>query len=956
MKKASAYLLTFMGMWVIWSCSETQKIASTPISSNQTIATQDNVPESGIQETLPLDPNVIHGTLDNGMQYFIRKNSKPENRMELRLMVNAGSNQEDDDQKGLAHFLEHMAFNGSKHFKKNDLVNYVESIGIQFGPHLNAYTSFDETVYMLQVPTDNQEMIDKGLLILEDWAGGLSIPQEEVVKERGVVFSEWRNSLGPQERMMNKYLPVLFKNSRYPERLPIGDTAIINHANRDVLERFYKDWYRPDLMAIAIVGDFDAKEMEQEVIKRFSSIPTVKNPREKKVYQVPPHKEPLVSIITDKEAPYTQIILYEKHPAESNNTIIGYRDYLKYEIINTVLNERFKEVLQQPNPPFFMAMADYGNQLRTLDAFTGFAVGMAANTERMIATLYEELYRIKKYGITQAEFDRAVADIKNMYETALKEQDKTESAKYADEYVNYFLKDESTPGIQLENQLVQMLSATYSVTEINTSIKKLITGNNTVVIITAPEADKDVLPSEERVLEIQKEVASSDIQAKEEEEIATNLLDELPQPGEIIQKEKDKKNNVEIWTLSNQAKVYIKATDFQNDEVILHAYSPGGNSLYKDEDYFTISNAASLIAESGFGKFDAVKLGKALAGKNVKSTPYIGGLSEGISAQSSPKDLEALFQLVYLNFTSPRSDTLIFQSYISKNKALFSNLLANPAYYFQKLYIDALYNNNLRRGFPEAKDFDQIDLDKVVDIYQERFNNASDFSFIIVGNVDEASLETLVKQYLASLPATGQKETWKDAGIRLAKGKINKEAAMGSAPKTNVFFSYNGQKAWSLDNEMKLDALSSVLNIKLRENLREDKGGVYGVGVRGNFQRIPSSEYSVFIMYNTDPEKADDLESEALKVIDDIRKNGVDEATLNKVKEQEKRAIEVELKKNSYWVDAIKESIIYNEPIEDIDTYLDKFQAISSDDIQKAANDYLNENNKVRVIMSPEEE
>ncbi|MCO5248165.1 MAG: insulinase family protein [Chitinophagales bacterium] len=807
---------------------------------------------------------------------------------------------------------------------------------------------------MLQVPTNQKDMIDKGLLILQDWADGLTIPQEEVVKERGVVFSEWRSSLGPQERMMKQYMPVLFRGSRYTERLPIGDTSIIKNANRDAIERFYKDWYRPDLMAVAIVGDFDPKEIEKEVIAGFSTIPSVKDEREKKIYEVPPHQEPLVSIITDKEAPYTQIITFEKHPAESNDNMIGYRDYLKYSIINNVLNERFKEKLQQPNPPFFMAMADYDNQVRTLDAFTGFAIGSADKTEDMLKVLYEEIYRIRKFGITQGELDRAVADIKNNYETALKEKDKTESSVYADEYVNYFLKGDAAPGIEIENQLVQMLSNTFSLNEINNTVKKLITGNNSVVIITAPEADKDKLPSEKRVLEIRQEVALSDIQAKTEDAVSTQLIDKTPDAGAIVSREKDTHYNIDIWTLSNGAKVYIKPTDFQNDEILFQAYSPGGSSLYSDKDYYTISNTSPIINQSGFGNFNALQLNKALSGKNVKSTSFISDYSEGISASSSPKDLETLFQLVYLNFTAPRYDSLIFQSYISKNKSLFSNLLVHPSYYFQKTYIDALYDHNLRKSFPNTEDFDKIELDKIVAFYKERFDNASDFNFIIVGNVNEDSLETFVKKYLASLPATQQKENWKDTGIRLAAGKTDVEVAKGAAPKTNVLFAYNGTESWSKENDILLDMLSSVLNIKLRESLREDKGGVYGVGVRGSFSRIPTSEYSLLINYNTDPDQAEDLENETLKVIEEVKDKGVDDVTLNKIKEQIKRGIEVDLKTNEFWVGAIKESIVYKEPIENTDEYLKAIQAVTSDDIQKAANHFINENRKVRVVMSPE--
>ncbi len=918
--------------------------------------TEDPAIAAARKQALPLDPNVKHGTLPNGMQYFIRKNSKPENRMEMRLIVNAGSNQEDDDQKGLAHFLEHMAFNGSKNFDKNDLVNYVESIGVKFGPHLNAYTSFDETVYMLQVPTDKPEILEKGLLILEDWANGLALSTEEINKERGVVVSEWRSSLGPQQRMQYKFFPVLLKDSRYPDRLPIGDTAIINNASPQVVKRFYTDWYRPDLMAVVLVGDFDVAEMEKEIIDRFSDVAEVANPRKKETYQVPPHQETLVSIITDKEAPYTQAMIFEKHPVSSNNNVIGYRDGIKQMIINNVINERLNEILQQPAPPFFVAQSSYENQLRSLDAFAAVAIGTAENSEKMLKVLYEEIYRAERFGITKAEFDRAVIDIQNGYETALKEKDKTESANYASEYVKYYLENVASPGIEIENQLLQILIPTISVEEINATIQQIITHKNTVVIITAPEKDAANLPSKAKILEIEKMVAASELKPVEEKVVSTDLLPTAPAAGKIIKKEVADKNGIEKWTLSNGATVYIKPTEFKNDEILVQAVSPGGSSLYDLNDVYTISNAAPIVNESGFGDFDKSNLSKALAGKSVSSTPFIKELEEGISAYASPKDLETLMQLIHLNFTSPRKDSLTFQSYIAKNKGLYSNLLANPMVFFQKTILETIFQKNPRRSFPAVEDFDKINFDKSISFYKDRFNNAGDFSFVIVGNVDDENLAPLVEKYIASLPSTGKKELWKDPKVAVAKGKINKEVTMGAAPKTNVLYFYSGEKTWSKSENTIFNLMSDVLNIKLRESLREDKGGVYGVSVSSEFSRIPTSEFSTLITYNADPSKAKEIEAAAMIVIEAIKKGDVDEATLNKVKETIKREVEVNLKENGYWVNEIIESITFNEPLQNTEEYLKAVQAITPAQIQKAAQEYLKGDNFIRVVMSPEEE
>lgn len=939
-------------------------VSEKPLSQNQELV-QNQVKDEGSEATLspefqplPLDPAVIHGTLPNGMQYFIRKNTKPEKRMELRLAVNAGSIQEDDDQKGLAHFLEHMAFNGSENFKQNDLIHYVESVGVQFGPHLNAYTSFDETVYMLQVPTDKSEIIDTALLIMEDWAKGLTLPVEEIEKEKGVVLSEWRSSLGPQQRMQYKFFPTLFQGSRYPDRLPIGDTSTIAGANQELLNRFYEDWYRPDLMAIILVGDFDAKEMEKEVIRRFSDLPKSNDPREKELYPVPPHKETLVQVVTDKEAPYTQVIIFEKHPASDNNSVMGYRNLIKNRIVNTILNERFKEILQQPEPPFFVAVSNYGKQLRTLDAFATIGIGTSDKVEDILKTLYEEQFRAERHGFTQGEFDRAISIITANYETALNEKDKTESAKYASEYVEFYLDNQTTPGIDMEYQLLSILGPTISLAEINKDVKKMISHKNSVVVITAPEKDKALLPSEERVLEIKSEVELSELAPKVEEEVASELLTELPEAGKIVSIEKDEENNIEIWKLSNGAKVFVKPTDFKNDEILIEAFSRGGSSLYSDDQFFSASNAAPLMNESGFGDFDAVSLSRALSGKNIQSTPFISSLEEGLTASSTPKDLETLMQLIYLNFTAPRKDTNAFNSYVSKSKSMYSNLLANPAVYFQKVIYETLYSNNIRRSFPKSEDFDKINLDQAYQVYQERFKNAADFQIVIVGNTEDVQLKRLVEQYIASLPSNKTpKENWKDNKITLAKGKVNNEFEMGSAPKTNALYTYSGvQGKWDREEEVLFNVLTSVLNIKLREALREDKGGVYGVGVQGQYIRVPSPEFYILITYNVDPDNAEDIENEAMKVIEAFKAENVEESTLSKVKEKIKRNTELSLKENSYWVSAVRESATYNEAVENADDYLKMVQSITPQQIKEAAHKFLKGDNFIRIVMNPEEE
>jgi zinc protease len=922
--------------------------ASTQIQAPQ-------LPADPLLIPLPLDPNVRFGILDNGMTYYVRKNTRPENRMELRLAVNAGSNQEDDDQLGLAHFLEHMAFNGTENFKKNDLINYVESIGTRFGPHLNAYTSFDETVYMLQVPTDDDNIIDKGLLIMRDWATGLSFDPEEIDKERGVVISEWRSSLGPQQRMQNQYFPVLFHQSRYAKRLPIGDTAILARAPYAAIERFYRDWYRPEMMAIIVVGDIDPDKMVNIIKYRFNDIKRVPQPRKKEIYPVPEHQETLVSIVTDKEAPYAQVIIFNKNEAVDPNSIKAYREGVMQKIINGMLNQRFQDILQKPGAPFFAAFSSYGNQVRSLDAFYNVAVTQGQNAEAALRVVLEETERAARFGFTEGELDREKADLLNAYEKALKEIDKTESSDYAMEYVFHYLQNQPSPGIEMEYQIIQLLLQTIGKEEINTMVKSWVKDENTVIVIAAPEKDKAVLPDKDKVLSIRAEVRALELDPYIDIAVADDLLPQTPKAGKITSKEYNAPYNLYTFTLSNGAKVIVKPTDFKNDEILFSAFSQGGNSLYSEDVFYSLSNADALVIEAGVGHFDKSALSKALAGKTVAVSPYISEFEEGLRGSCSPKDLETMLKLAHLYMSAPRKDTAVYHSYLSKQKALFTNLFANPQFYFQKRILEMLYQKNIRRAFPTAEDFDKIDYNTALDLYRERFSNAGDFNFLLIGNIDPELLAPLLETYIASLPDDGRRESWKDSGVRMPSGRVNKRFEMGTAPKTNVFMAMHGPAEYSaLENHL-VESLNNVLSIKLRESMREDKGGVYGVGVNGGISRRPIPEFSFTINFNAEPEKAFELMETASAVIQELMSNGPDELTLNKVKETQKRERETALKQNNFWASVIKESVIYGEPLNDLEKFNTRVEALNISVIREAAQKYLQGNNSILVVMSPEE-
>ncbi|MEZ4878958.1 MAG: insulinase family protein, partial [Chitinophagales bacterium] len=775
------YIWIFILSFSVLSCSQKSTTQKTEQSQNvvedvaqDVEAAQDAVDiteeiPNEIQEALkmpiPLDPSVRYGTLPNGMKYYIKQNKKPENRVEMRLAVNAGSNQEDENQLGLAHFVEHMAFNGSKNFAKNDLVNFLEGAGVKFGAHLNAYTSFDETVYMLQLPTDKADVLDKGLLVFEDWASGLSFDPTEIDKERGVVVSEWRTGQGPDMRMTYKFLPVAYKDSRYAKRLPIGDTAILKNAPYNVFTKFYKDWYRPDLMAMCIVGDINVDSMEQEVIKRFSPIKNPTNERPKVEYELPEHKETLVSINTDAEATGQRVYIMYKHPKTEINTLQGYGSYVANQLFNTMYSQRLAEITQKPDAPFAYASGSYDEETRKNDAFNAFAIVKKGQIKEAISVLLTENERIKQHGFTQSELDRAKIDLLKSLEDALKEKDKTESRSLVMEYVYNYLKGIPAPGIDVEYQLANAIVPQLPLEIFQEMAKEYISDENAVIIVTAPESEKANIPSEAAILALDKSIKASKIDAYVDVVSNEPLMENIPTAGKVVKTEKNDKYNITTWTLSNGAKVVVKPTDFKNDEILFGAYSPGGTSQYSDDDFMSADYSNLIISESGISNFDAITLNKMLIGKTVEVGPFVGELSDGFEGSTTPKDVETMLQLVNLYFTAPRKSKDDFNTLMQKQHAMYDNLLENPQYYFLNEYYNTIYKNSIRRSLPTKEALDKVDFEKAFKFYGERFSNAADFTFYFVGNIDVNTLQPLVETYLGSIPSSDKKETWKNPNI-----------------------------------------------------------------------------------------------------------------------------------------------------------------------------------------------
>ena len=868
---SSFYLIAGV-VFLFWACSpKTGKDISTT--------------ETPSAQNLPVDQRVRMGKLSNGMAYYIQANEKPENRAELRLAVKAGSINEDDDQQGLAHFVEHMAFNGTEHFAKSELIDFLQSVGTRFGADLNAYTSFDETVYMLQVRTDSMELFDKGLLIMEDWAQAVSFEDEEIDKERGVVISELRSGLGPNQRMRNEYLPVIFYGSKYANRLPIGTREILQNAPYDALKRFYRDWYRPDLMAVMAVGDFDPDEIEKEIVSRFEKIPAVKKPRTRETYGFPDHEKTLVSIAKDKEAAFTSAQLYFKHKHQPVLTKEDYRKEIVQDLYNQMFNNRLNELVQSADPPFINGYSGYGQQVGSLDAYVSFvSTGEGQVLSGLKSALLENL-RVLKHGFTASELDRAKVEQLSQVETFAKEEGKFNSSRIVGKYLQHFLEKSPIPSPTQQFQLYKQLLPTIALDEINQLAQQWITDENRVVIITGPDKEDVPLPTEKEVLALIEEVENSTIDPYEDKVTDEPLLSAKLSPATLTNSKEIADLGITEWTLSNGIKVVLKPTDFQNDEILLAAFSPGGSSLYPIEDYQSASFASFVVNGSGVGSFDNIALQKKLTGKQVGVFPSIGELEETLRGSSTIADLETMFQLTYLYFTAPRKDENVFNSLITRQKQVLKNIFVDPNYYFSDKAARIKYKDDPRQRIPTPEELDQVSLERIYEIYQDRFADASDFTFVFVGNFSPDEIKPHVLKYLGNLPSTNRKENWKNPGIRLAKGKVVERFEYGKAPKAQVEITFHGDFDWdNREDRFHFSSLADVLRNRMRESMREEKSGVYGVQIGANVSKFPKEGYSIRISFNAEPDQVDELIQTAMQDIKNVKENGALEEDLQKGK------------------------------------------------------------------------
>lgn len=907
---------------------------------------------------IPIDPKVKIGKLANGLTYYIRSNKKPEQKVELRLVINAGSVLEDDDQQGLAHMCEHMAFNGTKNFKKNEIVSYLQTIGVGFGNDLNAYTGFDETVYMLPIPTDKPGNLEKGFQILEDWAHNVTYLDEDIDGERNVILEESRSGKGAEDRMFRKIYPSLFEGSKYANRLPIGLDSIIKYHKYEAIRRFYKDWYRPNLMAVIVVGDIEVAAAEAFITKHFTGLTNPVNERPRVAIPVPAYTTNKGLVVTDKEATnYIAQLAYSAVTSNEATTVEEYKQDIIKQIFTTVLNQRLRELTQKENPPFLGANVYFDSYARGYEAFNAQAYAGSGDISKALVVMVEEVEKAKRFGVTQAEVDRIKINLLTQMDRSFKERDKTESANFVEEYINNFLANEPIPGIEVENNYYKELLPKINLQDVNAIASSLKSNANFLATVSGPDATTIKLPtSSDLVTLVNNTVAKKDIKAYEEKAIATTLFTKVLTPGTIVSTTKNALLGTTTYTLSNGIKVTVKKTDYKNDQIIMGAKRFGGTNNYSIADRYNTNYATQVIGAMGLGAFSPTDLRKALTGKTASVNAVFSPTTDGFSGSSSVKDFETMLQLLNLYVYEPRKDTSLFKSFIQKSKSQIAFMMANP----QAVFIDTLYKTMYKNSplapiaLPQAAYYDAINLDRTIAIYKERFGDLTGMHFTFVGSLPKDTTELLIKKYIASLPVTNKKFGFKDNGLRPTKGNIRLNVFKGKEPKSLILAMYSGETVYSEDLELKGAAISEVLNIKIIEDLREKIQGIYSGGIFGGVEKYPYGQYSFIAQLPCGPEKADTLVIALNSQIDSIKLKGPDTVTLNKVKQQWIEQAKTANKQNGTWLQKIQGVLIDGENADRFINYEKYVNALTPQQIKATANLLFNGKNVITAVLKPE--
>ena len=910
--------------------------------------------EFALDRKVPVDSRITTGQLGNGLRYWIRENREPNNRADLRLVVHAGSVLEDKDQRGLAHLVEHLAFNGSEHFPRQALVDFMESIGMRFGPDLNAFTGFDQTVYMLKIPMDSEEILEKSFLILEDWARGVNFDPAAVDKERGIVIEEWRLGQGANERMRARQFPVLFRGSRYAERMPIGTRETIETANAEALKRFYRTWYRPDLMAVIAVGDFDRTRILDLVRKHFAGIRRTKGAPARPVYPVPDHSDLLFAVATDKEATNSSVAVYHKLPVTDQSTVAAYRRMLVERLFNAMLGVRFAEIAQKPGAPFLGADSSKGLLVESKEVYALAALVPEGGIARGLQALYAEGERVGRFGFTKTELERQKSEMLRAFERAFTERATEDSGDLAEEFTRAFLEGEPTPGIAWEHEAHKRFMPEITIEEINRLAREWMTGPNRVVVVNAPEKPGVPVPTDKELASVLASVQTDELSAYEDKTTDKPLIPELPESGSIISTRERPEIGITEWTLSNGARVVLKPTHFKEDEILMRATSPGGISLAADENLIPANTASRVVSAGGLGAFSALDLDKKLAGKTVYVGPTIGELDEGLAGTASPRDAETLFQMIYLTFTSPRPDPGVFEVMKAQLKAFLENRTKSPESVFSDTLLTTMQRDQPRFRPMTVDEIPKMDLEKSFAFYRDRFADASDFTFVFVGNLDLEAIKPLVCRYLASLPSMRRTETWKDWRVPPPEGVVKRTVEMGVESKSLTALVFSGPFSYTLENRNAIGAASQVLETRLRKLLREKLSGTYSISVQPSVSKIPHEEFRVGIELGADPKRIDELSRAVFEEIRRLQTDGPDAQEVREVRTAESRDYETSSRENGWWLSLLAEQYRLGEDPAEVLRISASLDLITKDVVREAALTYFNTARYVQVTLYPE--
>ncbi len=905
---------------------------------------------------VPVDPQVRMGKLDNGLTYYIRQNNYPEGQANFYIAQKVGSVLEEDNQRGLAHFLEHMCFNGTEKFPGNGVVKYLEGIGVKFGADLNAYTSIDETVYNIDnVPVSVAGAIDSCLWILHDWAGALLLEGDDIDKERGVIHEEWRQRNTAQQRMLEQLLPTLYPGgNRYGHRMPIGTMEVVDNFPYQALRDYYEKWYRPDLQGIVVVGDVNVDEVEAKIKSIFADLTMPENPAERVYYPVADNKEPIIALAKDKEQQYGIVYIFNKHeaiPAEVKSSMqYLIIDYAK-AMFASMMGSRMGELAMQPDAPFvegFVNDEDYFLS-KTKGAVSGAIIPKEGQMKEATALLYREMLRARRHGFTESEYVRARAEYLTNLESAYNERAKVKSRSYCQQYVRHFIDNEPIPGIENEYALMNQLAPNLPVDLVNQLIQGLMSDSNLVVMAMLPEKEGMTYPTEAEVAQLLTEVAAEDITAYVDKVSDEPLIAQEPEGGKVV-KTKEAKYGYKQLTLSNGATVYLKSTDFKADQILMSVVSKGGTALYDAGEAINLSQVTDVIENNGIGSFNTTDLQKVLAGKKAGVAPYISLNMEGMNGNSTPKDFETLMQLTYLQFTAPRLDDEAFASYKSKMKAMLENQELDPQSALGDTLTKVLYNNHPRAINMKAADVEKIDDKRILEIYKERFANAADFVFIFTGAIDEATALPLIEKYIGGLPSGGKKEKYVDAKLDIQKGEHkNVFEKQMATPSATVYLVFSGKVKHNLKNNLMMSLTKQILDIIYTEEIREKEGGTYGVGTSGTITKVPKESARLLIMFQTDPDKREHLTKMAVDLLDKFAEEGPRQKDLDKVREYMLKKYAENQKENAYWASLLQGSITAD--YEGYKDYEKTLNSITPDDLKKFVKKLLKQGNEIEVSM-----